>query len=402
MNNNVTARRMRQVRPSPTAAISDRIRELEAAGRRVINLGEGELDFATPDAISYAGIQAIVHQQTKYTAVAGTAALRSAIVQKFARDNRLHFNGDEVIAGSGAKQLIFNALMATVDAGQQVVIPAPYWVSYPDMVALAEGEAVIVPCAEADGWKLRPERLAAALTPATRWLILNSPCNPSGAVYSARELRALADVLADHPQVLILMDDIYEPLRYDGVPFATLAEVAPLLAGRILTVNGVSKSHAMTGWRLGYAAGPAWLIAAMQVLQSQSTSNPSSISQAAAAVALTQPDTFFTAWRETLTRRRQWVSDMVNETDGLGARPPEGAFYLFANCQGLIGRATPDGVRLADDNALAEWLLTDAQVGVLPGSAFGTPGYLRISYAVEDGALQEACRRLKAACGKLC
>ncbi len=401
MNNNQTARRMQRVRPSPTATISDNVRALEAAGKTVINLGEGELDFATPAAISYAGIEAIVQHQTKYTAVAGTAALKAAIAAKFTRDNQLQFQPEEIIAGSGAKQLIFNAFLATLDAGQQVIIPAPYWVSYPDMVTLAEGEPVIVACEEQHGWKLQPDQLAAALTPETRWLILNSPGNPTGAIYTGQELRALAAVLYDHPQVLIMADDIYEPLRYDQLPFTTFAAAAPHLAERTLTVNGVSKSHAMTGWRLGYAAGPRWLIAAMQILQSQSTSNPSSISQAAAVAALNQPANFLAGWIEKLDQRRRCVLTMINSVDGLSASAPQGAFYVFANCQRIIGRITPDGEKLQDDKALAAWLLADAQVAVLQGSAFGTPGYLRIAYAVDDTALDVACRQLKTSFARL-
>lgn len=401
MNNSQTARRMQSVRPSPTAAISDQVRALEAAGKQVINLGEGELDFATPAHISYAGIEAIVQQQTKYTAVSGTTALKSAIAAKFARDNQLTYRPEEIIAGSGAKQLIFNAFLATLDAGQQVIIPAPYWVSYPDMVALADGEPVIVPCEEAHGWKLTPQKLAAALTPSTRWLILNSPGNPTGAIYSRQELCALAEVLADYPQVLIMADDIYEPLRYGNTPFTTFADAAPHLASRTLTVNGVSKSHAMTGWRLGYAGGPQWLINAMQVLQSQSTSNPSSISQAAAVAALNHPATFFDGWLATLDKRRQRVLAMITATDGLSARTPEGAFYIFANCQALIGRVTPEGETLDSDKALANWLLSHTQVAVLHGSAFGTPGYLRIAYAVEDSLLEMACQRIEKACALL-
>lgn len=401
MNSQQLARRMQRVRPSPTATISDQVRALEAAGNTVINLGEGELDFATPANISYAGIAAIVQQQTKYTAVSGTSELKQAIANKFARDNQLSFNPQEIIAGSGAKHLIFNALLATLDAGQEVIIPAPYWVSYPDMVTLAEGEPVIVPCHEQQGWKLQPQDLAAALTPATRWVILNTPGNPTGAVYSAQELQALANVLSGHPQVLIMADDIYEPLRYDNTPFSTFAQVAPQLADRTLTINGVSKSHAMTGWRLGYAAGPAWLINAMQILQSQSTSNPSSISQAAAVVALQQPAKFLAEWIAVLDRRRQQVLETIAASNGLRASAPQGAFYIFANCTSLIGRSTPQGEVLADDKAVASWLLQDARVALLHGSAFGTPGYLRIAYAVEDGLLREACQRLKASLSKL-
>ncbi|EPQ2755469.1 pyridoxal phosphate-dependent aminotransferase [Klebsiella variicola] len=401
MNNSQIARRMQSVRPSPTAVISDQVRALEAAGKPVINLGEGELDFATPAHISYAGIEAIVHHQTKYTAVSGTTALKEAIAAKFARDNQLHYRPQEIIAGSGAKQLIFNAFLATLDAGQQVIIPAPYWVSYPDMVSLADGEPVIVPCDEQNGWKLTPEQLAAALTPSTRWLILNSPGNPTGAIYSEQELRALAAVLADYPQVLVMADDIYEPLRYDNIPFTTFAQAAPQMVSRTLTVNGVSKSHAMTGWRLGYAGGPQWLIAAMQILQSQSTSNPSSISQAAAVAALNHSANFFDGWLNVLDKRRQQVLGMIAATDGLSATAPQGAFYVFANCQALMGRMTPGGEILRNDSALANWLLEQTQVAVLHGSAFGMPGYLRIAYAVEDGLLTQACQRIAGACAQL-
>ena len=401
MNTQQTARRMHRVRPSPTATISDQVRSLEAEGLSVINLGEGELDFATPTAISYAGIEAIISHQTKYTAVAGTAELKQAIAAKFLRDNQLSYSQPQIIAGSGAKQLIFNALLATIDPGQQVIIPAPYWVSYPDMVTLAEGEPVIVPCEEQHGWKLQPETLKAALTPQTRWIILNSPGNPTGAVYTAAELQALAAVLADYPQVLIMADDIYEPLRYDGIPFSTLAQVAPELADRTLTVNGVSKSHAMTGWRLGYAAGPEWLIAAMQTLQSQSTSNPSSISQAAAVVALNQPADFLPGWLSVLDKHRQRVLQLASETDGLSASAPQGAFYLFVNCRELLGRRTPQGEVISDDLALASWLLSEAQVAVIHGSAFGTPGYLRIAYAVDSAVLETACQRLSQAISRL-
>lgn len=401
MNNSQIARRMQSVRPSPTAVISDQVRALEAAGKPVINLGEGELDFATPAHISYAGIEAIVHHQTKYTAVSGTAALKEAIAAKFARDNQLHYRPQEIIAGSGAKQLIFNAFLATLDAGQQVIIPAPYWVSYPDMVSLADGESVIVPCDEQNGWKLTPQQLAAALTPSTRWLILNSPGNPTGAIYSEQELRALAAVLADYPQVLVMADDIYEPLRYDNTPFTTFAQAAPQMVSRTLTVNGVSKSHAMTGWRLGYAGGPQWLIAAMQILQSQSTSNPSSISQAAAVAALNHSANFFDGWLNVLDKRRQQVLGMIAATDGLSATAPQGAFYVFANCQALMGRMTPGGEILRNDSALANWLLEQTLVAVLHGSAFGMPGYLRIAYAIEDGLLTQACQRIAGACAQL-
>ena len=395
------APRLRRVRPSPTAAISDQVRALSAAGTDVINLGEGELDFDTPAHIKQAGIDAIVQGDTKYTAVAGTAALKHAIMTKFNRENRISYRPDEVIAGSGAKQLIFNALLATVSSGDQVIIPAPYWVSYPDMVALAEGEPRIVHCLESDGWKLQPEVLAAAITPKTRWVILNSPNNPTGAVYSADELRALAAVLLQHPQVLVMADDIYEQICFVPGIFATLAEVEPRLKERILTVNGVSKGYSMTGWRLGYAGGPAWLISAMQILQSQSTSNPSSISQAATVAALEQGNAFIADWIDILTHRRTLIMNCVNAIDGLSAETPPGAFYVFANCQGMSGKTTPSGDILRTDEDFAAYLLKSGHVATLQGSAFGAPGYLRIAYAIDDNRLQEACERITRACREL-
>lgn len=395
------APRLRRVRPSPTAAISDQVRALSAAGTDVINLGEGELDFDTPAHIKQAGIDAIVQGDTKYTAVAGTAALKHAIMTKFNRENRISYRPDEVIAGSGAKQLIFNALLATVSSGDQVIIPAPYWVSYPDMVALAEGEPRIVHCLESDGWKLQPEVLAAAITPKTRWVILNSPNNPTGAVYSADELHALAAVLLEHPQVLVMADDIYEQICFVPGIFATLAEVEPRLKERILTVNGVSKGYSMTGWRLGYAGGPAWLISAMQILQSQSTSNPSSISQAATVAALEQGNAFIAEWIDILTHRRTLIMNCVNGIDGLSAETPPGAFYVFVNCQGMSGKTTPSGDILRTDEDFAAYLLKSGHVATLQGSAFGAPGYLRIAYAIDDNRLQEACERITRACREL-
>ena len=395
------APRLRRVRPSPTAVISDRVRALSAAGVDVINLGEGELDFDTPDHIKQAGIDAIVQGDTKYTAVAGTAALKKAIINKFARENQLNYQEDEVIAGSGAKQLIFNALLATVSAGKEVIIPAPYWVSYPDMVSLADGESRIVPCKEQDGWKLQAADLAAAITEDTRWLILNSPNNPTGAVYNHQELRALADVLLAAPQVLIMADDIYEHICHPPAQFVTLAQVEPRLQDRILTVNGVSKGYSMTGWRLGYAGGPAWLIAAMQILQSQSTSNPSSISQAATVVALQQDNSFLADWRNILNKRRQKMMACIAQIDGLSADLPPGAFYVFANCAGMMGKTTPQGVTLNSDVDFVEYLLDAAHVATLHGSAFGAASYLRIAYAIDDQRLEDACERIVRACAAL-
>ena len=401
MSAEFTASRLRRVRPSPTAVIADRVRALTAAGIDVINLGEGELDFDTPSHIKQAGIDAIVQGDTKYTAVAGTAQLKTAIINKFARENQLTYQANEVIAGSGAKQLIFNAFMATVSAGDEVIIPAPYWVSYPDMVSLADGEFRLVPCLEQNGWKLQAADLAAAITPKTRWLILNSPNNPTGAIYSAGELRALAEVLLQHPHVLIMADDIYEHISHPPALFATLAEVEPRLKDRILTVNGVSKGYSMTGWRIGYAGGPAWLISAMQILQSQSTSNPSSISQAAAVAALEQDSSFLVQWRGILATRRQKIMQCIESIDGLHADLPPGAFYVFANCTGMIGKRTPKGQTINNDVDFVEYLLDSAHVATLQGSAFGASPYLRIAYAIDDARLDEACARIIRACAAL-
>lgn len=394
------APRMSRVRPSPTAVISDQVRALTAAGRRVINLGEGELDFDTPGHVKEAGIEAIRRGRTKYTAVAGTAGLKAAIAAKFERENGLTFSASEVIGGAGAKQLIFNALLATVSSGDEVIVPAPHWVSYPDMIAVAEGEAVIAPCHERDGWKLRPGTLEAAITDRTRWLILNSPNNPTGAVYSQAEMKGLAEVLLRHEQVFILADDIYEYVRYDS-EFCTPAAVEPRLAARTLTVNGVSKSCSMTGWRIGYAGGPTWLIEAMTTLQSQSTSNPSSISQEAAIAALRGDAGFMVDWLAVLRERRDIVLTAVDAIEGLSCAVPEGAFYVFVNCSGMIGRRTPGGRRIEGDLDFATYLLEEAHVGVVHGAAFGASPYLRIAYAVETDLLREACRRIADACARL-
>lgn len=396
----VLAQRMSRVRPSPTAEISDKVRALTAAGHSVINLGEGELDFPTPAHIADAGIQAIKAGETKYTAVPGTARLKQAIIDKFHRENGLSYQPGEVIAGAGAKQLIFNALMASLNPGDEVIVPAPYWVSYPDMVALAEGECKIVQCHEADGWKLQPQALEAAITPRTRWVLLNSPNNPTGAVYSEAEIRGLTDVLLRHEHVLVLADDIYEHTRF-GRPFFTPAQVEQLLLPRTLTVNGLSKAFSMTGWRIGYAGGPKWLIDALQVLQSQSTSNASSISQAAAVAALDGGTAFIEQWISRLAGRRDQVLASVGRIDGLECAMPEGAFYLFVNCQGMYGKKTPGGELIANDFEFASYLLEAAKVGTVHGSAFGAPGYLRIAYAVDDGVLSDACQRLEQACAQL-
>ncbi|MCS0502765.1 pyridoxal phosphate-dependent aminotransferase [Ancylobacter mangrovi] len=394
------APRMNGAGSSPTAEISNKVRALTAQGHAVVNLGEGELDFPTPEAICAAGIAAIEEGDTKYTAVAGTAALKAAIRAKFARENALDYSDEEVIAGAGAKQLIFNALLATLAPGEEVIVPAPYWVSYPDMVRLAEGVPVIVPCTPAQGWKLTPQALKQAITPLTRWVVLNSPNNPTGAVYSPDEMRALTEVLLACPQVLVLADDIYEHVRFEGA-FATPAAVEPALRERTLTVNGLSKGYSMTGWRLGYAGGPAWLVAAMQVLQSQSTSNPSTISQRAGIAALEGVRDFMAGWLETLRTRRDIVLDMIARVDGLASDVPEGAFYVFADCRAMIGATTPAGRVIASDLDFATYLLEAAHVGVVHGAAFGAPGYIRIAYAVDTETLRAACRRIEAACRAL-
>ena len=400
MSTPLLANRMRQVRPSPTAEISVKVRALSAQGHAVINLGEGELDFPTPDHIARAGIAAIENGDTKYTAVPGTPALKRAIISKFQRENALAYEAGEVIVGAGAKQLIFNAFLATLNPGDEVIIPAPYWVSYPDMVALAEGLPRILPCSEQDDWKLRPEVLEAAITPRTRWVILNSPNNPTGAVYSAREMGALTQVLLRHPHVLVMADDIYEHTRY--VPdFVTPASLEPRLKDRTLTVNGVSKAYSMTGWRIGYAAGPQWLVDAMQVLQSQSTSNACSISQAATVAALEGGTDFIQDWLAILGQRRDRVLQTISRIDGLSSNIPEGAFYVFVNCTAMLGRTTIQGQRIENDLDFANYLLDAAHVGTVHGSAFGAPGYLRIAYAVDMAMLNEACRRIEEACAAL-
>ena len=400
MQNKQLAARMSRVRPSPTAEISDKVRALVAQGKSVINLGEGELDFETPEHIKRAGIAAIERGDTKYTAVAGTPELLDAVREKFRRENGLDYARKEVIAGTGAKQLIFNALLATVSTGDEVLIAAPYWVSYPDMVGLCDGYTTVLPCSAADEWKLQPDVLRAAIGPSTRWLILNSPNNPSGAIYTREELKALTDVLLEHDHVLVMADDIYEHVRYSG-DFYTVAQVEPRLTERTLTINGVSKGFSMTGWRLGYAGGPEWLINAMLTLQSQSTSNPSTISQAAAIAALQGGNDFMKTWLVSLASRRKMVLDAIARCAGLSCAVSEGAFYAFVDCSGVIGAVTPDGKRLGSDFDFASYLLEHAHVGTVHGAAFGVEDHIRIAYAVAPDMLEEACRRMESACAAL-
>ncbi|MDE3015533.1 MAG: pyridoxal phosphate-dependent aminotransferase [Pseudomonadota bacterium] len=395
------AARLSRVKPSPTLAVTAKAAELKAAGKDVIGLGAGEPDFDTPEHVKQAAIEAIKRGETKYTPVAGTPALRKAISEKFKRENRLEYAPGQIVAGCGAKQVIFNALLATLNAGDEVIIPAPYWVSYPDMVLFAEGTPVTVPCAEADGFKLKPEALEKAITKKTKWLILNSPCNPTGAAYSEAELKALAAVLLKHPQVWVLADDIYEHLVYDGFTFATIAQAEPKLYARTLTVNGVSKAYAMTGWRIGYAGGPKALITAIADIQSQSTSNPCSISQAASVAALNGPQDFLQDWKKSFAARRDLVVNALNQVPGIRCQVPEGAFYVFPSLKGLLGKKTPGGKTIAGCNDFCDYLLDEALVAVVAGSAFGMGGYFRISYATSEKALTEAMARIKKACSAL-
>ena len=395
------AARLNRISPSQTMAITAQAAELKAAGRDIISLSSGEPDFDTPDNIKDAAIRAIRAGATKYTAVGGTPALKRAICAKFARDSGIEYGLNEVIVSTGGKQVIFNALLATLEPGDEVVIPAPGWVSYPDIVALADGTPVIVPCGPNAGFKLRPEQLEEAITPRTKWLILNSPGNPTGAAYAAHELRALADVLLRHPHVWILSDDIYEKLVYDGFVAPTILAVEPALKGRTLTMNGVSKAYAMTGWRIGYAGGPAVLIRAMDKLQSQSTSNPSSIGQAAAVEALVGPQDSIATMARAYGERRDLVVDALNRAPGIVCHKPEGAFYVFPSLAGVLGKRAPSGRVLATDEDFVVELLAAEGVAAVHGSAFMFPGHFRISYALDNASLAEACTRIERFCAAL-
>ena len=390
-----------RIKPSPTIAVSTKARELKAAGRDVIGLGAGEPDFDTPDNIKEAAILAIREGQTKYTAVDGTPALKQAIAAKFKRENGLDYAPEQITVGAGGKQVIFNAMVATIDPGDEVVIPAPYWVSYPDIVLLCGGTPVPVDCPSQAGFKLQPADLEAAITPKTKWIILNSPNNPTGAAYSRDEMKALTDVLMRHPHVHVMTDDMYEHLVYDDFRFVTPAEVEPGLYDRTLTMNGVSKAYAMTGWRIGYAGGPKDLIKAIAKVQSQSTTNPSSISQAAAVEALNGTQDFIPERAEAFKARRDLVVEMLNAADGLSCHKPEGAFYVYPSCAGCIGKATPDGKRLESDEDFAGYLLESVGVAVVHAAAFGFSPFFRVSYATSTEALTEACTRIQKACAAL-
>jgi len=387
-----------RVQPSATIAVTQKARELRAKGVDVIGLGAGEPDFDTPDHIKQAAVEAIARGETKYTDVDGLPALKEAICAKFKRDNGLDYAPAQVNVSPGGKPVIYNAFVATLNPGDEVVIPAPYWVSYPEMARLCGGEPVIARAGVESGFKLSPEALEAAITPKTKWLVLNSPSNPTGAAYSADDLAGLAEVIRRHPQLMVLTDDMYEHLVYDGFTFATIAQVAPDLYDRTLTMNGVSKAYAMTGWRIGYAAGPQALIAAMRKVMSQTTSNPCSISQHAAIAALNGPHDFLAPRNEAFKRRRDIVLASFAAAPGLVAPKPDGAFYVFADCSGLIGKTSAGGTRLEDDLAVGAALLEEAHVAVVPGAAFGgAPGF-RISYATADSLVEEACARIVAFC----
>ena len=387
---------LKRIKPSPTIAVTQKARELRAAGKDVIGLGAGEPDFDTPDNVKSAAIKAIKDGDTKYTAVDGTPALKKAIINKFKRENNLTYTSDQITVGTGGKQVLYNAFMATLNKGDEVIIPAPFWVSYPDMVLLAGGKPKIVKCSEADGFKLTPKSLKKAITKNTKWLILNSPSNPTGAGYTKKEINDLAKVLIKHKNVHILSDDIYEHISYDNFKFYTIAQVSKL-KDRTLTMNGVSKSYAMTGWRIGYAAGPKDIIKAIGKIQSQSTSNPSSISQAAAVEALNGNQSFIKKRSKAFKERRNFVVKSLNAINGISCLTPNGAFYVFPSCKGLLNKKTG----LKTDTDFVQKLLEKSNVAVVQGSAFGLEGYFRISYATSMQNLKKAMERIRSFCESL-
>jgi aspartate aminotransferase len=390
-----------RIKPSATIAVTQKARDLRNAGREVISLSTGEPDFDTPDNIKKAAIAAIERGETKYTPVAGIQPLREAIALKFKRENGLSYKPSQTIVGAGGKHILFNAFLATVNCGDEVIIPAPYWVSYPDMVLIAGGTPVAIETTMAHGFKLQPEALDAAITPRTKWLILNSPSNPSGAAYTWDELKRLTDVLLRHPHVWILTDDIYEHLTYGDFKFATPAQVEPELTSRTLTMNGVSKAYAMTGWRIGYAAGPEHLIKAMDTLQGQQTSGACSIAQWASVEALTGPQHFIDERRKVFEKRRDLVVSMLNQAKYLACPSPEGAFYVYPSCADAIGKKTPAGKVIGDDEEFATALLEAEGIAVVHGSAFGLGPNFRISYATATSVLEDACTKIQRFCASL-
>ncbi|MFV9875109.1 MAG: pyridoxal phosphate-dependent aminotransferase [Rickettsiales endosymbiont of Dermacentor nuttalli] len=392
------AKRLQKIKPSPTLAVTSKAAALRAQGIDIIGLGAGEPDFDTPVNIKEAAITAIKQGVTKYTDVSGTAALKKAITNKFLTENNIKYKPEQIIVGCGAKHVIYNALMASLDPKDEVIIPSPFWTSYPDMVLMAEGTPVIVPCTKQNNFKLTAQTLERAITNNTKWIILNSPNNPTGSVYSKEELRALADILLKYPHVYVISDDIYEHIIFDNNQFYTLAQVEPKLYPRILTVNGVSKSYSMTGWRIGYAGGPVELIKTMTIMQSQSTTNPCSISQASALEALTGTQNFIPENQTLFSKRRDLVISMINKIELLKCNTPGGTFYIFPNCSAMFGKITPDGKILKNSNDVAEYLLEKALVAVVSGTAFGMDSFFRISYATSDSLLIKACERIESAC----
>src|ERR1700739_3816267 len=390
-----------RVKPSATIAVTHIARERKAPGRNVIGLGAGEPDFDTPANIKLAAIHAIEAGKTKYTAVDGIPELKQAIIAKFQRENGLTYKPNQIIVGTGGKQVLYNALMATINPGDEVIIPAPFWVSYPEMVALAGGEPVSIRCTAGRRFRLQPADLEKAITPRTKWIILNSPSNPTGAAYTRAELKAITDVLVRHPQVWVMTDDMYEHLVYDDFAFTTPAQIEPKLYERTLTVNGVSKAYCMTGWRIGYAGGPAELIKAMATIQSQSTSNPSSIAQWASVEALNGPQDFIPVNNKAFKERRDLVVSMLNQAKGIDWPRPDGAFYVYPSCAGTIGKTAPSGKLLANDEDFVTELLENEGVAVVQGSAFGLGPAFRISYATKTSALEDACKRIQRFCGNL-
>jgi aspartate aminotransferase len=396
----IVSNSLKRIKPSPTLAVTQKARELKAAGKEIISLGAGEPDFDTPENIKQVAIIAIKTGDTKYTAVDGTPALKDAIIKKFKRENNLDYQTDQVTVGAGGKHVIYNAMVSTLNEGDEVIVPAPYWVSYPDIVLLAGGTPVILKCNEKQGFKINPSELEKSITKKTKWIILNSPSNPTGACYSENDIREIAKVLIKHPQVYILSDDIYEHVAYEGFKFFTIAQIAELKE-RVLTMNGVSKAYSMTGWRIGYAAGPREIIKAISKIQSQSTSNPSSISQAAAVEALNGTQDFIKERAMSFQERRNFVVKALNKIEGINCLNPDGAFYVFPSCEGLIGKKDVNGKEIKSDTDFVQSLLENSGVAVVQGSAFGLEGFFRISYATSMKNLEKALEKISSFCKNL-
>ncbi|MDC3203848.1 pyridoxal phosphate-dependent aminotransferase [Candidatus Pelagibacter sp.] len=391
---------LKKIKPSPTIAVTQKARELKAAGKDVIGLGAGEPDFDTPDNIKQAAIKAINDGDTKYTAVDGTQALKKAIVEKFKKENNLEYTADQVTVGAGGKHVIYNAMMATLNEGDEVIVPAPYWVSYPDIILLAGGKPVVMECDEKQGFKINPSDLEKFITPNTKWIILNSPSNPTGACYTEKEIREIAKVLEKYSHVYILSDDIYEHVTYEGFKFFTIAQIESLKE-RVLTMNGVSKAYSMTGWRIGYAAGPKEIIKAIAKIQSQSTTNPSSISQAASVEALSGTQDFIKKRSDSFQERRDFVVKALNDIDGIECLNPDGAFYVFPSCKGIIGKKDTNGKEIMSDTDFVQSLLENSGIAVVQGSAFGLEGFFRISYATSMDNLKKALEKISFFCKSL-